>query len=243
MIIQEEYEMLTELDDKWKWIARDGFKGELNVYNVRPTRSYFKNWWLTSGWFGRSKTILPYFFPFIQWTDSEPYFIPDLIKEYEKKKYRFRLGDSEMSDFVDNSSGESCTVFSLIVEEDEEMKKDKEWLREKVETYFSNWWSESDDDMHDLMDNVKRLIDQLDEPEVTLKKEPKYNVKFKVKSSFGTVGIFLYKQGDEVLAGDNFGAYYPKEDEFRLTEQEIRSFQNGDILFEHFAAKVEELEE
>lgn len=74
-------------------------------------------------------------------------------------------------------------------------------------------------------------------------KEQKYNVKFKVKSSFGPVGIFLYKEGDEVLAGVNFRAYYPEEDEYRLTEQEIRDFQNGDILFEHFAVKAEELEE
>lgn len=76
-----------------------------------------------------------------------------------------------------------------------------------------------------------------------VEREQKYNVKFKVKSSFGTVGIFLYKEGDEVLAGDNFKVYCPKEDEYRLTEQEIRDFQNGDILFEHFAVKVKELEE
>lgn len=75
-----------------------------------------------------------------------------------------------------------------------------------------------------------------------VEKEQKYNVKFKVKSAFGTVGIFLYKDGDEVLAGDNFRAYYPKKDEYRLTEQEIRDFQNGDILFEHFAVRVEEVE-
>ena len=73
-----------------------------------------------------------------------------------------------------------------------------------------------------------------------VEEEQKYNVKFKVKSSFGTVGIYLYKEGDEVLAGDNFRVYYPKEDVYRLTEQEIRDFQNGDILFEHFAVKVEE---
>ena len=75
-----------------------------------------------------------------------------------------------------------------------------------------------------------------------VEEEQKYNVKFKVKSSFGTVGIFLYKEGDEVLAGDNFKVYYPKEDVYRLTEQEIRDFQNGDILFEHFAVKAEEAE-
>lgn len=81
------------------------------------------------------------------------------------------------------------------------------------------------------------------EAENPVEEEQKYNVSFKVKSSFGTVGIFLYKEGDEVLAGDNFRAYYPKKDESRLTEQEIREFQNGDILFEHFAVKAEELEE
>ena len=75
-----------------------------------------------------------------------------------------------------------------------------------------------------------------------VEEEQKYNVKFKVKSSFGTVGIFLYKEGDEVLAGNNFKVYYPKEDVYRLTEQEIRDFQNGDILFEHFAVKVDEVE-
>jgi len=76
-----------------------------------------------------------------------------------------------------------------------------------------------------------------------VEKEQKYNVKFKVKSSFGTVGIFLYKEGDEVLAGDNFRAYYPNKEEYMLTEQEIRGFQNGDVLFEHFAVRVEEVEE
>ena len=76
---------------------------------------------------------------------------------------------------------------------------------------------------------------------ITNSDEQKYNVKLKVKSSFGTVGIFLYKEGDEVLAGDNFRVYYPKEEEYMLTEQEIRGFQNGDVLFEHFAKPVEEL--
>ena len=57
-----------------------------------------------------------------------------------------------------------------------------------------------------------------------VEEEQKYNVKIKTRSSFGTVGVFLYKQGDEVLAGDNFKAYYPEKDEFRLTEQEIFDF-------------------
>lgn len=45
------------------------------------------------------------------------------------------------------------------------MKKDKEWLKEKVEAYFSSWWSDPNVYIRDLMDNVKHLINQLDEPE------------------------------------------------------------------------------
>ena len=111
-----------------------------------------------------------------------------------------------------------------------------EWINEKtVEVYTDT----ADAEVHAVfrMSDLQNLLVPKQE------EEQKYNVKFKVKSSFGTVGIFLYKKGDEVLAGDNFRAYYPKEDEYRLTEQEIRDFQNGDILFEHFAVKVEELEE
>lgn len=60
--------------------------------------------------------------------------------------------------------------------------------------------------------------------EYKVEEEQKYNVKIKARSSSGTVGVFLYKQGDGVLAGDNFKAYYPEKDEFRLTEQEIFDF-------------------
>ena len=77
---------------------------------------------------------------------------------------------------------------------------------------------------------------------IKVKKEQKYNVNlnFKVKSSYGTIGIYLFKEGDEVLVGDNFIVYNPKEEEYMLTEQEIRGFQNGDVLFGHFAKPVEE---
>lgn len=57
-----------------------------------------------------------------------------------------------------------------------------------------------------------------------VEEEQKYNVKIKGKSLSGTAGIFLYKQGDEVLVGDNFNVYYPEKDKFRLTEQEIKDF-------------------
>ena len=163
MINQEEYEVLKGLDDKWKWISRDGFKGELNVYSVQPSRSCFKNWWFTNKWCGYSKIVPTDLFQFVQWEDEEPHFIPDLIKEYEKKKYRFRLDDLEVSDFVDISSGKSYTVFSLLVEEGEEMKKDKKWLKDEVVRIYGtrDYWS-----VDDLRDEILDLINELDEPEV-----------------------------------------------------------------------------
>lgn len=127
-----------------------------------------------------------------------------------------------------------------------------EWI-ERVPTYYNVRGALNlvgEEDAKDIFDWCRDVDDY--PPYKTLvtaflygyevEKEQKYNVKFKVKSSFGTVGIFLYKEGDEVLAGDNFRAYHPKEDEYRLTEQEIRDFQNGDVLFEHFAVRVEEAE-
>lgn len=57
-----------------------------------------------------------------------------------------------------------------------------------------------------------------------VEEEQKYNVKIEGKSLSGAVGIFLYKQGNEVLAGNNLKAYYPEKDEFRLTEEEIKDY-------------------
>lgn len=59
-----------------------------------------------------------------------------------------------------------------------------------------------------------------------VEEEQKYNVKIEGKSLSGAMGIFLYKQGDEVLVGDNFSAYYPEKDKFRLTEQEIKDYDS-----------------
>ena len=81
-------------------------------------------------------------------------------------------GEDEIVFFpIDKLSKEEIDVITNLIKEYEEMKKDKEWLKEKVETYFSNWWSNpSTYTTHDLMDSVKHLINQLDEPEVLSQK-------------------------------------------------------------------------
>lgn len=84
--------------------------------------------------------------------------------------------------------------------------------------------------------NTHKFVNAYLTGEYEVEEVPKYNVQLKARSSIEMVGVFLYKQGDEVLAGDNFKAYLPEKDEFRLTEQEIKDF---DEKFWSFAKPVE----
>lgn len=83
-INQEEYEVLKELDDKWKWIARDGenlmYGGVLQAYTEMPQKRASVMW--SNGW-GSEKLWVGGLFHFIQWEDEEPYNIAELIEEYE----------------------------------------------------------------------------------------------------------------------------------------------------------------
>lgn len=301
-INQEEYEILKGLDDKWKWIARDGenlmYGGELQTYTEMPQKRANVMW--SNGW-GSEKLSVGGLFQFIKWEDEEPYNIAELIREYEKHEFVKinHEGQERLNKLFGNESEEKemKTLESIREEIWEEMlrledKRKDQWadikyqtLREVLQklghldepevlwqelpvipkfvadwyesegkrTSWWNWFYKWGRDEHrtDLETKTIRWMQDFNEELFVdifrygyeVEEEQKYNVKFKVKSSFGTVGIFLYKKGDEVLAGDNFRAYYPKEEEYMLTEQEIRGFQNGDVLFEHFAKPVEELEE
>lgn len=84
--------------------------------------------------------------------------------------------------------------------------------------------------------NTHKFVNAYLTGEYEVEEVPKYNVQLKARSSIGMVGVFLYKQGDEVLAGDNLKAYFPEKDEYRLTEQEIKDF---DEKFWSFAKPVE----
>jgi hypothetical protein len=82
-INREEYEVLKELDDKWKWIARD-LEGEMYTFVIKPYKNDRFNQWRnhTCDWV-RFKSSL---FQFIQWEDEDPYNIAELIEEYEDSK-------------------------------------------------------------------------------------------------------------------------------------------------------------
>lgn len=83
-ITKEEYEILKDLEDKWKWIARDNnFDSSLFCFEDKPFKSRTTGVWgpdvLNYRYFGKHNSN----FEFILWEDEEPYNIQELIEEYE----------------------------------------------------------------------------------------------------------------------------------------------------------------
>lgn len=83
-INKEEYEVLKELDGKWKWIARDE-DGSLGVYDAKVVKTKFHNYWIMA----IKKKIDASLFSFIQWEDEKPYNIQGLIDEYLDDEYGY----------------------------------------------------------------------------------------------------------------------------------------------------------
>lgn len=89
-INKEEYKLLKELDDKWKWIARDdNYGGFIFCFRKKPHK-YIRN----GGWdinttqykyLGKNDLL----FQFIQWEDESPYNIAELIEEYEREETEY----------------------------------------------------------------------------------------------------------------------------------------------------------
>lgn len=83
-INQKEYWFLKRLDDKWKWIARDR-DSLLYVFNTKPGKGkIYAVWSIEDGedhdyWEIENKDL----FQFVQWKDSEPSNIAELIRGYE----------------------------------------------------------------------------------------------------------------------------------------------------------------
>ena len=298
MISPTDYCVLLELDDRWKWIARDSYGshgGNLFAYSAKPYKDYYTKDW--RGSFSEWFSVDNHLFQFIQWDESEPYNIQKLVEEYEREEAEMKSKEEliekweaaiEAAEFYGSGREDELIIGYMkdfvrdLSQLEEPEVLSQEWIdKNKFEV---NGWNEAVhvEDLQDLLVPSQELpsVDKEDAknivrykskgwtlshllndvgvdaghdellarawiayPNIEVEEEQKYNVEIKAKSSSGTVGIFLYKQGDEVLAGDNFEAYDSKEDKYRLTEQEIRDFQNGNILFEHFSVKVEELEE
>ena len=165
-INREEYEVLKDLNDKWKWIARDSECISLNVFSVKPIKTHsrwdyidviYKHTGLTKE---ESKM-----FQFIQWEDESPYNISELIEEYEDEEYGY---------FNMKLSRE----YEQFIEENEEteVKKNIEWFNNEVEKRINRIKTGEvsflGGDLYGEgyiygMREVQAIANQLDEPEQT----------------------------------------------------------------------------
>ena len=123
-INREEYEVLKELDDKWKWIARDS-DTSLWVYKTKPIKC--------GGSIGWEDPVIDHYhriytdqFNFVRWEDEKPYSIAELVEEYE-----------DSAEHVSHGVNEKVKALGKAWEESEEteVKKDIEWLKEEMEKW------------------------------------------------------------------------------------------------------------
>ena len=99
-INHEEYEILKALDEKWKWIARDSgsvLSDTLWIYEYVPERA--QSYWM-EGW-GEYKELPYHLFRFVQWVNSEPYRIAELIEEYENEESEAKILESDYDKVID----------------------------------------------------------------------------------------------------------------------------------------------
>ena len=151
-INHEEYRTLKSLGDNWKWMARDsnsGNDGRAYAYLEKPFKRDRVGIWSC----GKGVHLLNVqSFQFIQWEDEEPYSIQELIDEYFEDEYGyFNMKLSrELEEFIE------------IEREETEVKKDKEWILERIENYIPL----HDKTVGDVIEGILEIAKQLDEPEV-----------------------------------------------------------------------------
>ena len=92
-INQEEYMFLKNLDDKWKWIARDdNYGGSIFCFREKPHKDIKGGEWgpdtTQYKWLGKCEIL----FQFIKWEDREPHNIAKLIEGYEDKEFYDYVG-------------------------------------------------------------------------------------------------------------------------------------------------------
>ena len=175
-INHEEYEILKELDDKWKWIARD--KDGTLVMGAGKNERYLDGWFppenigdsLVADEINAVKVISEWgnLFQFIQWEDEAPYNIQELIEEY--------LYDNQPKLFIDGQE----QSFEFI-EESEETEVKKQKLIEKWESAIGAaefYGRGKEDRLIEYMRNFVDDLNQLDEPEVLSQKWISENVEY-----------------------------------------------------------------
>lgn len=82
-ISDDEYFVLKNINDDYKYIARDQDR-ELYIYSIKPNK--FSSEWSATMLLSKSISFFNSLFQFVKWEDEEPYDIKKLIDTYEKEK-------------------------------------------------------------------------------------------------------------------------------------------------------------
>ena len=158
-INKEEYQVLKELDDKWKWIARDELRNSVYVFYKKPNK--YSTYWEDEDMI--YEQIDENLFQFIKWEDEEPHNIAELIEEYEYS-----------TEHVSHVVNERVKALGKAWSESEETEvKDIEWLKEKVKGEYEYNRAKHNKEGFEgyahrefVFKYVLGLLDKLDEPEV-----------------------------------------------------------------------------
>ena len=202
-INHEEYEVLKELDNKWKWIARDEDSYYAEIYQVRPYKA--EPIWFWDGYTEVDEIEKENLFQFIQWEDEEPYSIAELIKEYEKD---YKGSWEHAIEFSKEMRKES---------EETEVKKEIECLKTKVANEIYSWdgsasgWG--DDAVHEVLEILDEFFLSNKGEEPTLSEKEKVKIPQLVADWYESAGKhsnwwnWIYKWGRRNPTGDEEKVY------------------------------------
>lgn len=89
-INKEEYQILKNIDRKWKWIVRDkttskSKRSVLFLFPDKPRKHRGLNQWIDPNPRAGVHIIPSDLLQFIHWDNEEPFSIAELIEEYEKE--------------------------------------------------------------------------------------------------------------------------------------------------------------
>ena len=230
-IEKEGYFILKKLDKQLEWIARDS-DGTLGVYGERPKK--YMDYWTGAG--VRSQIPEKYndLFKHISWEDSTPCNIQYLINEYESSYYfsldtSLELDESQfnihinggitlprfIADFVEEHKGEYFTDIFNSAELWQWNEKVAKWL------YGDEMLTSQREIILALALNFGYTIE-----------EPLFYVEF-IKEVY----LVYYP------ASGNLGVTNDRDTRNGITEftkEQIKGFDKGDVMFEHYAHLIEE---
>ena len=232
-IEKEDYFILKKLGKQFEWIARDS-DGTLGVYGGRPKKHMHH--WTGAGLRSEIPEKHNDLFKYISWEDSTPCNIQYLIHEYESSHYfsldtSLELDESQfnihihggitlprfVADFVEEHKGEYFTDIFDSAELWECNEKVAQWLY--------------DDEM---LTSKREIILALALNFGYTIEEPLFYVEF-IKDVYL---VYYPVSGNLGVTNDRDIKHGITE----FTEEQIKGFDKGDIMFKHYAHLIEEVD-